>query len=217
MGKQRLKRIQAGRLVREVLWTPTYPCDSPKAREVKGRTSSAVRRAINQRHAWQRLKLLLAANFTAEDLHVVLTYDNEHLPPNREAARKLLKRLLTELRAARRQSAGLRYVYNIEGRHGDKRLHHHIVLNAAGNDYETIRSLWKHGNDIDISRIDEWGYEELAKYLTKEAREGVTGVGSRSYVPSRNLVQPEEPPAEWVPAHVRLEAPLNAQIICSEQ
>lgn len=215
MGKQRLKRVQAGRLVREVLWSAVYPGDTPKARAEKAKCSSAARQAINDRCSWEKLKMVLAANFDSTDLVVTLTYDEDHLPSNVLDARKRLKKFIGDLRERRRRRGqGLRYVYCTESLHGDGRIHHHMVLNGTGQDYELIRSLWTFGEDLNFSRLETWGYEELAKYLTKEPREyGRNFVGERSWVGSRGLAKPEVSPAEWVNADVRLEPPINAHVL----
>ena len=218
MGKQRLKRIQAGRLVRQVLWSASFPNDTPKARAEKAKCSSAARQAINDRYSWEKLKMVLAANFGYNDIVATLTYDDAHLPPNTTEARKRLKRFLASLREHRRyRGQDLAYVYNIETLHGDGRIHHHIVLNGTGQDYELLRSLWVYGTDLEFSRIETWGYEELAKYLTKEPREyGRSCVGERTWVGSRGLKRPEVQPTEWVSADVRLEPPVNAHVLRSQ-
>ena len=214
MAKQRYKRIQGGRLVREVLWTPTFPSDTPKQREAKTKISSAARKKINQRCAWQKLMMQLAANFSPADLHVVLTYDDEHLPETAAEARKCMKKFLTALRKSRKSKGEeLLYIYNMENRHGNKRIHHHLVINGTGEDYELIRALWPYGTDLSFERIDAYGYTGLAQYLTKEAREDGLPVGARSWVPSLNLKKPEIAPTEWVPDSMRLDPPPNAYIL----
>ncbi len=218
MAKQRLKRIEAGRLVREVLWSASFPLDTPKARAEKVKCSSAARQRINDRYSWQKLKMVLATNFKESDLVVTLTYDDSHLPTNREEARKLLKKFLVQIRAHRKKrQEELFYVYNIEDKHGDGRLHHHVVINGTGEDYELIRSLWTNGENVYIEPIDVYGYEELAKYLTKEPREyGHSDVGARTWVPSLNLSKPKVYPTQWVDGSVRLEPPANAYVLARE-
>lgn len=215
MGKQRYKQIRAGRLVREALWTAAFPLDSPKARAFKAKCSSAARQRLNDKLSWQKLKMALAANFTYEDLVVTLTYDDAHLPESRAAAGKLLKKFLVQLRAYRRARGGsLSYIYCTEDKHGDGRLHHHLVINGTGEDYPIIYSLWPYGTDLCFEPLDIYGYEELAKYLTKEPREyGHTNVGARTWVPSLNLRKPEVMPAQWVPETVRLAPPPNAYML----
>lgn len=215
MAKQRYKKIEAGRLVREVLWSASFPSDSSKAKAEKAKCSTAARQATNDRYSWQKLKQVLAANFTYTDLVVTLTYDDDHLPRNVVAARKCLKQFLAALRSHRRaRDQEVKYVYCIETVHGDGRIHHHMVLNGTGTDYDLIRSLWVYGTDLEFSAVDAWGFEELAKYLTKEPREyGRNCVGERTWVGSRNLVPPTVHPTEWVPANVRLSPPPNAYVL----
>ena len=217
MAKQRYKRIQAGRLVREVLWTPTFPSDTPKQRAEKSRHSNAARKAVNQRCAWQKLRMMLAANFDGADIHVVLTYADEYLPRNALEARARMKKFIILLRKQyRAMGRELRYIYNTEHIH-DGRMHHHLVINHIDGGDEVIRSLWRLGTNIHIGELDEYGYTALAQYLTKEARAGSLSVGARSWVPSLNLKKPDSPPAEWVPENVRLQPPANAYILDREE
>lgn len=218
MAKKRLKRIQAGRLVREALWTAPMPNDSPKARAEKSKCSSAARQRMNDKYSWQKLKMTIAANFGYADIVVTLTYDDAHLPKDKEAARQYLKKFFAALRSYRRtRGETLKYIYCTEDKHGDGRIHHHVILNGTGEDYELIRSLWCYGSNIEFERLDIYGYEELAKYMSKEAREfGHGKVGARTWVPSKGLAKPVVE-TEWVDAGVRLDPPRNAHIIASEQ
>lgn len=218
MGKQRLKRIQGGRLVRQALWTAPFPSDSDKARAEKTRCTTMARQALNDKCSWEKLKMILAENFDYRDLVVTLTYDSEHLPPNVLEARKIIKKFLGQLRSHRRcRGEELRYVYVNETVHGDGRIHHHLVVNGTGQDYELLRSLWIWGKNLEFSQIETWGYEELAKYLTKEPREyGRTFVGERMWAASRNLRRPQVQPTEWVSEDVRLEPPVNAHVLKAE-
>ena len=84
---KRLKKQTAGRLVRAVCYTQVLSTDTPRARAEKAKCSTAARRKLNYRFAYQKLQMQLAANFTRRDLYVTLTYDDEHLPPNRKAAK----------------------------------------------------------------------------------------------------------------------------------
>lgn len=214
MARQRYKRMAAGQLVREVLWTPVFASDTPAQREAKTRVSSAARRRINKRRAWERLKLLLAANFGGNDIHVVLTYRDDCLPANAAEARKLVKKFWADLRAyLKSRGEELRYVYNIEGRHTKGRLHHHIVVNLQENSLDLLKSLWPYGMVRWGGKIDDYGYTELAQYLTKEARDDGALVGARSWIPSKNLRKPDDPPSEWVPDSVSLQPPVNAHIL----
>lgn len=217
MAKQRYKKIKAGRLVREVLWTASFPSDTPKQRAEKTKLTTAARKAVNVKCAWKKLMLILAENFGGEDFHVVLTYDDAHLPSSEAEAVKVIRKFIVQLRQCyRSQGQELFYIYKTEHLH-DGRLHHHLIVNSIGKDEERICSLWEHGSNIDFSQIDEFGYAALAQYFTKEAKDGILRVGARSWVPSLNLKKPNVQPTEWVPDSVRLQPPSNAHILEREE
>ncbi len=208
---KRMITIRAGRLFFGVCYTQAHVFEPPQVRAAKSKVSSEARRRVNLRRAWQKLMLLLGANFDTSDLVVTLTYDDAHLPDTRKEAGTNIARYLTLLRREfRRAGRDLKYVHCIEHKHGDGRWHHHLVIPAAS--YELIRSLWTWGSDIDIDTIDLWGYEELAKYLTKEAREEGAPVGARSWSSSRNLERPVRE-SELVEDYVSLAPPPGAVVL----
>ena len=86
-----------------VVYTVAHPSDTEQQRAAKTNVSSAAREKMNLRYSWQKLELLLAANFTYKDLHVILTYDEANLPPNRTEARKRIKKFIRLLREKRRE------------------------------------------------------------------------------------------------------------------
>ena len=67
-----------------------------------------------------------------------------------------------------------------------------MVINTTGiDDLEEIRSLWQGGGYIRAEPLDVHYYKELAKYMTKEAREfGRPKPGERTWRSSRNLQKP---------------------------
>lgn len=187
------KKMTAGRLVKTVLYSVPQRKDEPRARAAKERVSSEARQRMNLRASWEKLEMLLAANFDYRDLMITLTYLDRYLPPNREAAVKLLKKFITQLRAEyKKRGHVLKYIYVTEDKHGDGRLHHHIVINGTGNDYELINSLWIYGENVHFEPVEIKGYEALARYLTKEPREyGKAEVGKRTWTPSQGLARPK--------------------------
>ena len=183
----------AGRLVRGMIYTRALPSDSVAARQAKTRCSSAARAAMNLKQSWQKLEVQMAANFTPRDLVLTLTYRDSCLPRSKAQAVTRLKKFIRELRESRSiRGAPTYYIYCTEGYHGDKRWHHHLILNSTGHDYEEIRALWnENGDDSDFEHIDLKGYEDWAVYLTKEPREhGKPKVGERMWVPSMGLKRP---------------------------
>jgi len=189
---KRRKTIRAGRLVLTCAYTMSYPSDRPHVRREKRKCSSAARQRMNLKRSAQKLELALAANFGPGDLVLSLDYHDDALPETRPDAVKLLKKFLRQLREYRRRRGGdLKYIYVTEGLHGDKRVHHHLVINGTRDDLEILRSLWPHGS-VDLAPLSlRDGYFALAEYLTKEPRNGDRTLnGERCWVPSLNLAKP---------------------------
>ena len=158
---------------RWVLHHPNNPAAQSGKEKHCVRSPAQAQMTINANRSWQRLELLLAANFGRRDLHVVLTYDDEHLPANRQAAVKRVRKMLPQLRAVRKsRGQELKYIYVTEQLSSEGgRLHHHLIINGTGADLDVLRSLWPYG-EVELEPLDTWqGYEALAKYLTKEPRE----------------------------------------------
>ena len=212
---KRLKTITAGRLVAGVCYSVATTREGPVERAAKSNMSSAAQERINLRRAWQKLEMLLAANFGPRDLHVVYTYDDNHLPADRSTANKLLQRMFPQLRKHRKARGDeTKYIYVTEQLSAEGgRLHHHVVLNGTGNDMDVLQSLWPYGR-VDVELLDVWqGYEALAKYLSKEPREvGRTSVGTRCWSSSIGLTKPTAK-SEAVPDGVTIAAPPGAIIL----
>ena len=94
----------------------------------------------------------------------------------------------------------------------DRRIHHHVIINATDvDDLEEIRSLWQGGGYIRAEPLDVHYYRELAKYMTKEAREfGRPKPGERTWRGSRNLRRPEVEYIEIPSDSVTLTPPYGA-------
>ena len=198
-----IKSITAGLLHLEVLGkVPDTGGKRPRARR-QGPTSPG-QMFYNLKCSWRELELTLAANFGARDWVLVFTYDDAHLPKDKHGADRVFQKFVRRYRAVRRRRGEeLRYLYNTEGFHElrtydwmdadgeleDKRLHHHVVLNfTSPEDLEEIRSLWQGGGYVRAEPLDVHYYRELAKYLTKEAREfGKPKPGERTWRGSRSL------------------------------
>lgn len=203
---------RAGRVVTGVIYSVATLQDGQRERAEKVQMSSAAREAINLRYSWEKLELLFAGNFGKRDFFLTNTYDDAHYPANRAAAVKRIKRFLAKLRAVRKaRGQTLKYIYVTEQLSSEGgRLHHHIVINGTGGDYDEIRSLWEDGS-VDIEPLDvSGGYEDLARYMTKEPRDcGRVEVGARTWVPSLGLTKPEVEKGE-APDNMTLSAPPGA-------
>lgn len=221
-----IKHIKAGLLHVEIIGT--VPEREPGRRRAgRCRPTCAAQQFYNDKCSWMELELHLAANFGSHDLVLTLTYDDAHLPADKAAAAKCFQSFVRKWRTARkRRGEELRYIYVTEGWHGksedewfggdgrleDRRLHHHVVGNGVGpGDLEEIQSLWQYGGYVRVEPVDVHYYRELAKYLTKEAREFGRGrPGERVWRSSRNLIKYEVEYIEIPTNSVTLSAPPGA-------
>ena len=86
MAKERRKIIQAGSLWMAVQYTAIRGENQSARREARAQISTPARESLNAKLSWQKLMLVLAANFRSTDLVVTLTYRDGCLPIRREAA-----------------------------------------------------------------------------------------------------------------------------------
>ena len=219
MAKERRKIIVAGSLWMAVQYTAIHGENQSARRETRAQISSPARESLNAKTSWQRLMLVLAANFKATDLVVTFTYRDANLPVNREKADRRLDYLIRNLREYRKaRGQPLVYVRITEGYHSDGRLHHHLIINATGQDYKVLAELWaRDGDNVDFEPFGIDGAERWAKYLTKEPREkGRRYVGDRTWRTSRNVKKPTVYPTEFVDNDSDLTPPPGAFVLEKE-
>lgn len=210
---KRRKTIRAGRLVWDCTYTVPRPNASKQERKrIREVTEEQVART-NANTAQRKLEMLMATNFDDTDLVLTVTYRDADPPDSADVTRKHLGKVFSQMRAYRkaRELPDLKYIYVLEGRHGDHRPHAHIIINAAGGDLELMRSLWIWGDDIQLNYIRERGYDGWAGYLTKERREASLN-GKKQFVGSRNLDRPVTTYA-WVDDGTTVDAPPGAQVL----
>ena len=210
---KRRKTIRAVRLVWDIAYTVPRPNASKQERKrIREVTEEQVART-NANTAQRKLEMLMATNFDEGDLVLTVTYRDADLPESADVTRKHLGKVFAQMRAYRKARGlpDLKYIYVLEGRHGDHRPHAHIIINAAGGDLELMRSLWIWGDDIQLNYIRERGYDGWAGYLTKERREASLN-GKKQFVGSRNLARPVTT-YEWVDDGTTVDAPPGAQVL----
>lgn len=210
---KRRKTTRAGRLVWDITYTVPRPNASKQERKrIREVTEEQVART-NANTAQRKLEMLMATNFDEGDLVLTVTYRDADLPDSADVTRKHLGKVFSQMRAYRkaRDLPELKYIYILEGRHGDHRPHAHIIINATGGDLELMRSLWIWGDDIQLNYIRERGYDGWAGYLTKERREASLN-GKKQFVGSRNLARPVTT-YEWVDDGTTVDAPPGAQVL----
>ena len=211
------KIIVAGPLVREVIYSRAGSREDAVVRQAKRKTSTEAQRRANARYSWEKLELMLAANYVPGDLVVTLTFDDAHLPPDRKTAAARCKKFRQELTGIRKAAGtDLRMIWTIENKIGEGRWHLHAVINAAGSDdFADILRSWPYGSNVEITRLQvnkRKNYETQARYMCKEARERP---GLRSWSYTRNCQHPE---VETFPVSddTRIEIPDGATVIQEE-
>lgn len=210
---KRRKTIRAGRLVWDITYTVPRPnANTAQRKRIREVTEEQIQRT-NANTAQRKLEMLMATNFDDTDLVLTVTYRDADLPDSADVTRKHLGKVFAQMRAYRKARGlpDLKYIYVLEGRHGDHRPHAHLIVNAAGGDLELMRSLWIWGDDIQLNYIRERGYDGWAGYLTKERREASLN-GKKQFVGSRNLDRPVTTYA-WVDDGTTVDAPPGAQVL----
>lgn len=206
------KIIVAGSLVVEGIYPRCSRHDSDRARGEKKKLSSAAQQRVNRIYSAQKLELMLAANFVPGDCVVLLTYDEDNLPLSRKEAEGRLKYFRARLGKRRKeQGQELRMIWNTEGKHGQRRFHHHLVCNSTGEDLEALQQAWIYGSvELRPLKLDkDKNYASLARYMCKEEREKP---GLRSWSYSRNCKHPEVE-SFTVPDDTTIQAPKGSVIL----
>ena len=219
--------IDGGAVCYEIESSMRQRGDSPKQRAAKTKATREAQALRNRILSTRELELRLAKNFpvAGSALVAVLTYDDNHLPKSRKEAQLRFRYFLRKLRDARKK-AGLpepRVIYcpeALSSRSG--RWHHHIVVDATGDDIAMIRRCWIYGSDIQGEKLrvdEEKNHETLANYMNKELREaqeyecrpGLHGWGC-----TRNCLRPEVDVIE-VEDRCRMKAPRGATVLLEER
>lgn len=94
------------------------------------------------------------------------------------------------------------------------RLHVHCFLNLREHDYDAVRAMWPYGQ-VFISRMkvnEKRTFTRLASYVTKEKRSDKKGNGSRAYITSLNIKQPDTN-GHWCAAHEGIVIPDRAEVL----
>lgn len=141
---------------------------------------------LNHERSVRHLIQLVDGNFTAEDIHLTLTYSQA---PTYERAQKDMRNFLLKVKRLRkkREMSQLKYIYTIEGDEDrtKQRIHIHLLMNGD-MDREELEGIWAKGYaNADRLRPDENGLEAIARYLVKQQR------NRRKWCASRNLKQPK--------------------------
>lgn len=178
-----------------MLFTPRDPNPNQRRRGIS--ISKEDKQKANLKTSYEKLLMLIFANFSPGDWWITLTYDDEHLPADREASKKPFRKFIRNFRKYRKgNKEPLMYVYctQLTTRDGGLRLHHHMVMRWEDDaDKEMIESLWEYGEVKRIRKLrDIDDVENKAGYMCREPRElGVHVPGEQMWTASRGLIRPK--------------------------
>ena len=215
MAKRKMKTVRAGRQVRQIIYSVIHSADPPAVRGAKRKYSTAAQVLLNRKHSFEKAQDLIAENFDVGDILLTLTYDNAHYPASRKAAEARVKNYIAELR--KRWRAMKRWgdpviFWVTEEKHGDGRLHHHLIVKAPpAKCYAILRSCWRGGSVVDMKklRVDrEKNFESIARYLCKEAPE----LGKHQWHITRSASRPDVD-VRWVDGDAMIKPPKGSLIL----
>ena len=184
------KTIKAGRTIEVQKYYSSRYKRKDIERGKRNKPTPPEMEKINEKRAADRLRQLINANFSKNDMHLVLTYKRENRPTP-EQARKDLDKFLRKARAHYKASNNiLKYIAVTE--YKNKAIHHHILVNCS--DVRELLPFWEQGR-IRPTYLDGSGdYSALAEYLIKETCETfrtVDAAHKKRWCASKNLIQPE--------------------------
>ncbi len=190
------KTIKAGDHL-EVQIYETWPTNSQNKGQRK-RPTRKEQADLNHRYAQLRLIRLVNANFTDKDTMLTLTYEEK---PTEEEAYKRIRNYILAIKR-KFKDIDVKYIYCTES--GDKRVHHHLLINIS--DRDTLEDMWcsaserarkrknpnykikKYGR-TQARRLqpDDYALTGLAMYMSKDSK-----VNKKKYCCSKNLTKPVE-------------------------
>ena len=206
---------QAGPLVKIVKYQRPnrLVSDMPGVRRDKNEIIRAIRDSCFRRTPTDKLELMLALMGWHCTVYV-LTFYEETLPKDFAGVRSAW----TSFRSAMKRLHGgvFDYVYVIEGLHGGKRYHIHLVLRDEDFTVEEVRRCWPGGIVLDPEPLMQWDgdtFLRTARYFTKERRDGDRlPERKRLWAASLSLYRKLEPPVKSVCSSGDIPVPQGAKV-----
>lgn len=190
----REKKIISGPMF-EVEIFPISLKERNKSRKKKSKESVPEMKNLNDKNAKKHLIRLVNTNFNNKDIAIYLSYTDKTLPKTESEARTDINNYLRRVKRYRQKNGlpPLKYIAVIEYIEPDKfdkrkrvRMHHHLIM--SGMDRDTAEQLWGKGRaNARRLQADDYGYEGLARYVTKDPN------GNRRWTQSKNLKKPKYP------------------------
>lgn len=202
------------------------PKYSPSGQAAK--PASQYRRCCANRSPLDRLEARLAL-IGWDATHYVLTFDDAHLPKKYGGVQAALKNFIKSARRWRSKCGkppDFDWAAVIEGQHGEKRYHIHFVCDYSDLSPAEVVHLWRYGiiPPDEEERIgtpvllDKQGFFRLARYLTKEPRDGtIIPLGKHEFSTSQSLAAKVPPPKLWVADALRFTPPRGAICVQPER
>ena len=168
---------------------------SPRKRKFnraeRRKETTPTQKSLNSKRSQRFFVRLCNLNFDDGDYSVDATYDDNHLPSDRESVLRDIRNYARRVRyeMAKRGVKKIEYVYVISNHKGDDigskaRCHIHMIFKGA--DRDVLEKKWKAGYcNTDKLRFDETGITGKALYMARQ------GKSKRCWGGSLGLKKPE--------------------------
>ena len=165
---------------------PVYPKQKGRS-PTKRKPTSETQAKLNAENAERKLLRLVHTNFKNKDYMVTFTYDNKHIPPDIDAAKKNIQNFIRRAkRLYARADVEFKYIWIMEEGEKNGRIHFHTFM-SGGVDRTELEALWGYGYaNSRALQFTEDGVAGLVHYLTKNR------VTYRRWSCSKNLKKPVE-------------------------
>lgn len=170
------KKIYAGKYL-EIDIIPTFEEKQISKNGKKVYLTPNKQKNLNDKNARRYFCQLLNANFSSNDLHITLTYNDYTMPASYDEANKIAYNYIRRLKNKyKKENKELKYIlvteYTTDESIKEIRVHHHIVLNKIYAENIYLEMWANRKKPIGRARaysldFNETGIEGLAKYLTK--------------------------------------------------
>lgn len=195
---QTVREILAGDTMDVCVYTRATRWDGPKDKAKKAEWRKEANKKLSLRLCREKLEQRITCNFGPGDWHITLTMGDWCYSADFRRLRSYWRLFIRNL-SADRAKRGLPkpvYIYVMEGIHGDKRLHMHVLLKAEEGDVEAVTRLWTAYGAALLEPLATFEHRDnLAGYLSKEpAKFGRTQDKYRErnlFVASHNCRKPE--------------------------
>lgn len=179
----------------EICFAGKYGKKGEKRLPRKKRTSEQMQwqNALNKKN---KIRRLIKANFTENDLWVTLTVQKEKRCPMKGIKKELKKFFDNMRRQYRKEGQAFKFIYLIEiGKKGG--IHVHLIINRCMERPPDVLicKYWKLGHPDIKLLYREGGFADLANYLSnmpdKDGKQKRRENAEECFNTSRNLIRPE--------------------------